>query len=239
MSNRVKGHTTSEIIAGARKFHLPNQWPPETELPFFKPKLEVYFDAMSTLASKMWRYFDVVIQSVTESKSQVYSEKTPVDPGMYTINVVHYPKHDPSSGKPPSDFGISDHTDWEGFTLLYPCFYDHSTRNTAPNVDDMGYTYTGLEVYYKGQWVAVPHIPGAIIVNQGEMLSRMSHGRLKPPVHRVNNIIADKNNEDKNFDRYSLVSFWGPNYEYPIPDPHVPAGEILSGEYYLKRNNLL
>ena len=31
----------------------------------------------------------------------------------------------------------------------------------------------------------VPGIPGAIIVNQGEMLTRWSRGRLKPPIHRV------------------------------------------------------
>ena len=31
----------------------------------------------------------------------------------------------------------------------------------------------------------VPHLPGTIIVNQGEMLSRFSQGKFRAPVHRV------------------------------------------------------
>ena len=31
----------------------------------------------------------------------------------------------------------------------------------------------------------MPHLPGTIIVNQGEMLSRFSQGKFRAPVHRV------------------------------------------------------
>ena len=36
----------------------------------------------------------------------------------------------------------------------------------------------------------MPHIPGAIILNQGEMLSRLSGGKFKAPVHRVKANVA-------------------------------------------------
>ena len=75
----------------------------------------------------------------------------------------------------------------------------------------------------------VPHIPGALILNQGEMLSRVSDNRFKAPVHRV------RTNTNR-LDRYSLVSFWGPNYDYVLPDKD---GCVLTGEYYLKRNAFL
>ena len=68
-------------------------------------------------------------------------------------------------------------------------------------------------------------------MNQGEMLSRFSGGRFKPPVHRV----PAQNSEE----RYSLVSFWAPDYATPLPDPDVPTAKILCGEYYLKRNNIM
>ena len=72
----------------------------------------------------------------------------------------------PLAHYPPSEnegLGISDHTDWELFTLLYPNFYPMQQNVPCHN---------GLEVWYKEKWVAVPHLPGTIIVNQGEMMSR-------------------------------------------------------------------
>ena len=95
-----------------------------------------------------------------------------------------------------------------------------------------GISFTGLEAWYKDHWISVPHIPGSIILNQGEMLSRISGGKfLKAPVHRV------RANTERQ-ERYSLVGFWGPNYEYLIPDGE-DGEKILTGEYYLKRNALL
>ena len=91
--------------------------------------------------------------------------------------------------------------------------------------------YTGLEVWFDEKWVRVPHLPGTIIVNQGEMLSRFSDGKFQAPVHRV-----DAKHESK---RISLVSFWAPNYETLLPDPNAATKNILSGEYYLMRNNML
>ena len=37
--------------------------------------------------------------------------------------------------------------------------------------------------------------------------------------------------------RYSLVSFWAPNYDYVLPDS--ADRRILAGEYYLRRNGFV
>ena len=154
---------------------------------------------------------------------------------MSTFNLAHYPASN-TEGKSKHilfkntyifmscfiGLGISDHTDWELFTLLYPSFYP---------MNKSGPSYTGLEVWFENKWVKVPHLPGTIIVNQGEMLSRLSHGKFKAPVHRVN----AKHDQA----RISLVSFWAPNYETLLPDPNAKSGRILAGEYYLSRNNMI
>ena len=127
----------------------------------------------------------------------------------------------------PGQYGIVDHTDWEAFTLLYPRYLEERDN---PNVEAAtGVSYTGLEVYIEGGWTQVAHMPGAFIVNQGEMLSRLTGGRFRAPVHRV-----QAQNE---FERCSLVSFWAPDYDAWLPDPD--HGSILVGEYYLKRNAFL
>ena len=39
------------------------------------------------------------------------------------------------------------------------------------------------------------------------------------------------------YKRYSLVSFWAPNYDYVLPDS--ADRRILAGEYYLRRNDIV
>lgn len=197
----------------AKRFFVNNQWPKEEDLPNFRPSIQTYFDEMTKLATTM---FDLFLRALrcelnVPNDHQFFNYDTP----MSTFNIAHYP---PSSNK---GLGIADHTDWELFTLLYPNFY--------PVEDDIA--YTGLEVWYQGEWIRVPHIPGTIIVNQSEMLSRFSKGKFRPPVHRVD--------AQHKRDRYSLVSFWAPNYDTLLPDPNVTSKNVISGEYYLKRCNMI
>lgn len=85
-----------------------------------------------------------------EKFEKFYEYDTP----MSTFNLAHYPASENEG------LGISDHTDWELFTLLYPSFYP--MNKSGPN-------YTGLEVWFENNWVKVPHLPETIIVNQGKI----------------------------------------------------------------------
>ena len=52
----------------------------------------------------------------------------------------------------------------------------------------MGASAEGLEVLNKqGQWVGITAIPGALVVNVGDMLQRLTNGCLKSTTHRVVN----------------------------------------------------
>ena len=114
-----------------------------------------------------------------------------------------------------------------GFGYYLTHHYPPSFYPIKPNVPNN----TGLEVWFENQWIRVPRLPGTIIVNQGEMLSRFSDGRFRAPVHRV----VARNQ----WERYSLVSFWAPNYETLLPEKNVASKHIFCGEHYLIRNNII
>ena len=169
-------------------------------------------------------------ESITDTNRlhSIADKSIPHDLGMTTINFAHYAARERSgTGAEVSaskTFGIADHTDWELFTLLYPAYYPRCDSN--PHVDPAtNVAYTGLEVWFQDRWVSVPHKPGTLIVNQGEMLNRLSGGRFKAPVHRVD--------DTREFDRHSLVSFWAPNYDFMLPDPTRPGGKVLCGNGFL------
>ena len=188
------------------------------KLPNFQPIIQVYFDEMFKLAQQLFALFVKVLNQDNHSDSTNSNHIIRYDTPMSSFNLVRYPASNDQSG----GLGISDHTDWELFTLLYPSFYPF--QQNVPN-------YTGLEVWFENQWIQVPRLPGTIIVNQGEMLSRFSNGRFRAPVHRV---VARNQCE-----RYSLVSFWAPNYETLLPDNNVASKHIFCGEHYLIRNNIV
>jgi isopenicillin N synthase-like dioxygenase len=240
-----------DVAEAARLFYAPNPWPisRHREKNHFKSTVLRYCDAMRTVADAMFGVFEEAMLHATADKDLCI----PHDEGMTTFNLARYGREDFDAGT----FGISDHTDWEMFTLLYPCFYNPAVgvcdkdgkmmpgsggaRPTAGvPVPIETVNFTGLEAWYEDRWMAVPHISGSIILNQGEMLSRMSGGRFKAPVHRVR-----ANTEGQ--ERYSLVSFWGPNYEFLLPNNGGGLGKgakssnagVLAGEYYLRRSALL
>ncbi|KAM7258792.1 hypothetical protein ACFE04_014533 [Oxalis oulophora] len=73
----------------------------------------------------------------------------------------------PACPEPHLALGSSDHTDPYFLTILAQ--------------DNVG----GLQVHYDNQRVDVPCVPGALIVNLGDMMQIISNGKLKSVVHRV------------------------------------------------------
>jgi len=250
-ANRVA--PVKDLGAAARRFFQKNQWPSSEDVPGFHAAAQKYFSEMKKVAHKMFGLFSECLshmpetcynETITTMKRCPRHLKDPAlkslvsDKGMTTFNLVHYPPYVDDD----DSFGIVDHTDWEAFTLLYPLYLheinvDALTNETFPSSDNpnldpqSSIAFTGLEVWHENKWMAVPRMPGAIIVNQGEMLSRLSNGCFKAPVHRVR--------AKSDFHRYSLISFWAPDFNVLLPDPHLPCGKVPVGEHYLKRNGLV
>ena len=104
----------------------------------------------------------------------------------------------------------------------------------------IGASADGLQVLNKqNEWVSVTALPNHIVVNVGDMLQRLTNGRLKSTTHRVVNPPKEKWGTS----RYSIPFFLHPRSEMRLdclPDC-IPAGEeaqfspISAGEYLEER----
>jgi len=116
------------------------------------------------------------------------------------LRLVHYPCQPGIADTP----GIGAHTDYECFTLL---------QATAP----------GLEVMSQaGEWLAVDPIPGALIVNIGDMMEYWSNGAFVATSHRVRKVAEE---------RYSYPLFFALDYEVELSPLGRPEQSIRTGEH--------
>ena len=106
------------------------------------------------------------------------------------FRIFHYPPPPPGFA---GSWGVAEHTDYGLLTLLVQ--------------DDTG----GLEVRVDGEWIEVPPTADGIVCNLGDMLERVTGGRLRSTPHRVR--LPER-------DRYSFPLFLDPAWDadmVPIP----------------------
>jgi len=60
---------------------------------------------------------------------------------------------------------------------------EHSDYGTITLLSTDG--VSGLELFHKGQWLPVPYVEGALVVNVGSLLAGWTHGALRATLHRV------------------------------------------------------
>jgi isopenicillin N synthase-like dioxygenase len=68
----------------------------------------------------------------------------------------------------------------------------------------------GFQFFYGHEWIDVPYVEGALLVNSGEVLKIWSNERFKSTIHRV----VNANNVKES--RYSSVLFCMPNRSAPM-----------------------
>ena len=167
----------------------PNQWP---ELAGFREACEAYVSAMTELGRGLMK---VALDSLgIEDKSILAAFETPT----IWLRLLHYP---PQPVHAPDDlYGSAPHKDFGCLTLLAQ--------------DDIG----GLQVQTpNGNWVDAPPMADAFVVNVGDMLHRMSNGRLLSTPHRVINRTGRE--------RYSIPFFFDPHVSTdiaPLPGTGSP-----------------
>ncbi len=181
----------------------PNQWP---DLEGFRPALEAYSAAMCDLGRRL---MSIALQAAEITDTSILSAfGTPTT----WLRLLHYPPQPATSAG--DLYGSAPHTDFGCLTLLVQ--------------DDVG----GLQVKTPaGHWVDVPKRDGTFVVNVGDMLNRMSNGRLLSTPHRVINRSGRE--------RYSCPFFYDPHVQTviePLPGTGSPLfepqifGDFLRGE---------
>lgn len=194
----------------------PNIWP---ERPLgFKEAMEAYYQAMEKVYGLIMRLFSVALD-LPENYFNTY-----IDKHSSLLRLTHYPALD--SEPLPGELRSGEHTDGGALTILH--------------IDD---TPDALQVKLRsGEWINVNRIPGAFIINIGDMMMRWSNDRWTSNWHRVVNppMVNGRSNR-----RLSLVFFASVNYDAVVEclpncsdatrPPLYPP--IVAGEYTSERFN--
>ena len=172
----------------------PNQWPDQ---PNFRETCEAYILAMTELGQKLMKLALQAIGATDDGFLDAFA------PPTLWLRLLHYPPQPPQS--PDDLYGSAPHKDFGCLTLLAQ--------------DDVG----GLQVQTpKGNWVDAPPMKDAFVVNVGDMLHRLSNGRLLSTPHRVINTSGRE--------RYSVPFFFDPHVATtiaPLPGTGAPQFEPI------------
>lgn len=164
----------------------PNQWP--TALPHLKEELLAWQQTLSDITVEL---LGALMQALQQPSDALQST---IAKGPYThMKLIRYPGQ-----KQGSKQGVGAHKDPGYLTLVLQD--EHS----------------GLEVETEQGWVQVAPVPGAFVVNIGELLELASNGYLKATMHRVVS-------PEENAERYSCAFFMAAQLDATVPLLTLPA----------------
>lgn len=153
----------------------PNQWP--EGLPGFREALLDYHAAMLAFGAEIFTAFALAL----ELPEDFFAPRI-VKP-MAHMRVLHYPSQEGEVDE--RQIGIGAHSDYECFTIL--------STDEVPALQVLNTA---------GEWIQAPPIPGAFIVNVGDLMARWTNDYFQSTVHRAINRSGRE--------RYSIPFFFGP-----------------------------
>ncbi|MEH3075816.1 MAG: hypothetical protein PGN11_21085 [Quadrisphaera sp.] len=189
---------------------IPNQWPDHPA--HMQLAWEDYFEAADELCRTIMRGFALGL----DLPEDFFEDK--IDKDISMLRAIRYPhREEPPL---PGQMRAGAHTDYGSLTIVRP--------EEAPG---------GLQVFTQdGDWQDVPVIPGALVVNIGDLMAQWTNDQWISTRHRVANpprdVVADT-------ERMSIVFFHQPNYDAVIEvlptcvEPGVPPryAPTTSGEH--------
>jgi len=165
----------------------PNLWPIDPS--GLKAAWSTYYHAMSELAARIMRIFAVAL----DLSEDFFEDKFDQHPSA--MRALNYPRQ--LVPPKPGQLRAGAHTDYGSVTILL----------AEP---DPG----GLEICTPGgEWSAVPSVPGAFIVNIGDLLARWTNDRWVSTLHRV---VCPPPDERARQQRQSIAFFHQPNWDAEI-----------------------
>lgn len=199
-------HVGRDLPPGHRhaQFMRPNVWP--DELPDFRPLMQDLYLAFEWTGRRILSAIALYL-----GEDELFFEDSVRD-GNSVLRLLHYPPVEEDSD---GAIRAAAHEDINTITLL------------------LGAEEAGLELLARdGHWLPVSPPPGALAVNIGDMLQRLTAGRLRSTTHRVVNPAGKAARRS----RYSLPFFLHFRPDFLI-DPLYEGGEepITAQDYLMQR----
>lgn len=187
----------------------PNVWPDEVES--FKATFQELYATFDRTGLKILRAIARYL-GIDED----YFVDTVRD-GNSVMRLLHYP---PIEGEPGSHVRAGAHEDINTITLL------------------LGAEEAGLELLTRdGRWIPVSPKPGELVVNIGDMLQRLTNGRLRSTSHRVVNPPPERRGNS----RYSMPFFLHFRSDFliealpgTVPEGEKPKWPPITADDYLQ-----
>jgi isopenicillin N synthase-like dioxygenase len=174
-------------VAAYWRLEGPNQWP--AALPELRPVVEQWNEELSAVALRLMRAWATSLGAREDVFDAAFAQRP-----FSLIKIVRYP----GESDPEPKQGVGEHRDGGVLTLLL----------VEPNKP-------GLQVEHDGEWIDAPSVPGAFVVNVGEMLELATGGYLKATLHRV---ISPSIGSD----RISIPFFFNPALDTAMPQLQLP-----------------
>lgn len=195
----------------AKEGYPKNIWP--EEVPAFKEVGVKVFQALE----KTGAYVLQAIALFLDLPENYFDDK--IRNGNSILRPIHYYPIQNADEVPSGAVRAAEHGDINLITLL------------------MGASADGLQVLRRdGAWIPITALPDQLVVNVGDMLERLTNGKLKSTIHRV----VNPPREFMHTPRYSIPFFMHPRSEmslaaltncvdesHPKQWPDITAGEFL------------
>jgi isopenicillin N synthase-like dioxygenase len=187
-------------------------WPEGPE--GFVDAWKAYYRSMEDLARRIMRVFATAL-GLDEHFFDSY-----VDAPISALRALNYPEQ--RVAPQPGQLRAGAHTDYGSLTILLPQPGSRGLEIIAPD----------------GQWTPVPPVPGAFVINIGDLMALWTNDRWVSTVHRVVNPPPEEGGMQR---RQSLAFFHQPNWfaEIACLPSCLPPGEepkyapVLSGPYLM------
>lgn len=174
----------------AAAFHRltgPNLWP--AAQPELREVVTEWHDKLTEIARVLLQQWALALGAEADHFERHFGEPASL------IKIVRYP----GTTEPEPQQGVGAHKDSGVLTLLW----------VEPGKG-------GLQVEREGEWVDAPAVPGAFVVNIGEMIEYATQGYLVATNHRV---ISPRFPDD----RISVPFFFNPALDAALPLVELPA----------------
>ncbi len=193
--------------------YAPTIWPGEPA--GFVDAWQAYYRAMEDLAARIMGVFAVALD-LDENFFAPF-----IDQPISALRALNYPE--PREAPLPGQLRAGAHSDYGSLTILLP--------EAAPG---------GLEILAPdGAWHPVPPVPGAFVINIGDLMARWTNDRWVSTLHRVVNPPADATGSVR---RQSLAFFHQPNWDAEIAclpscltDGVARYAPVRSGPYLMSK----